>query len=130
MNLLLARALRSASAAVTLHHYEGFSERDFDFALVLQYIQQNYRTVTLSSLAKTFHFSEAYLSKLIHKNLNQSFTDILRSLKMNHAVEYLLNTPMKISEIADAVGYDSVDHFSRTFRKVYGTSPLDYRKNH
>ena len=130
LNLLLARALRSASAAVTLHHYEGFSERDFDFALVLQYIQQNYRTVTLSSLAKTFHFSEAYLSKLIHKNLNQSFTDILRSLKMNHAVEYLLNTPMKISEIADAVGYDSVDHFSRTFRKVYGTAPLDYRKNH
>jgi len=49
---------------------------------------------------------------------------------MNHAVEYLLNTPMKISEIADAVGYDSVDHFSRTFRKVYGTSPLDYRKHH
>ena len=130
LNLLLARALRSASAAVTLHHYEGFSERDFDFALVLQYIQQNYRTVTLSSLAKTFHFSEAYLSKLIHKNLKQSFTDILRSLKMNHAVEYLLNTPMKISEIADAVGYDSVDHFSRTFRKVYGTAPLDYRKNH
>ena len=36
LNLLLARALRSASAAVTLHHCEGFSERDFDFALVLQ----------------------------------------------------------------------------------------------
>ena len=40
-------------------------------------------------------------------------------------------TEMKwLSEIADAVGYDSVDHFSRTFRKVYGTAPLDYRKNH
>lgn len=130
LNLLLARALRSATSPATLHHYEGYSERNFDFALVLQYIQQNYRTVTLSSLANTFHFSESYLSKLIHKNLNQSFTDILRTLKLNRAVEYLMNTPMKISEIADAVGYDSVDHFSRTFRKVYGTSPLEYRKNH
>ncbi|MBR5572837.1 MAG: helix-turn-helix domain-containing protein [Oscillospiraceae bacterium] len=130
LNLLLARALRAASATVTLHHYDGYSEKDFDFALVLQHIQQNYRTVTLSSLAKTFHFSEAYLSKLIRKNLNQSFTEILRTLKMNHAVEYLMNTSMKISEIAEKVGYDSVDHFTRTFRKVYGASPLEYKKTH
>lgn len=130
LNLYLARALRAARAAVTLHHYEGYSGRDFDFSLVLHYIQQNYRTVTLSGLARTFHFSETYLSKLIRKNLNQSFTDVLRTVKMSHALDYLMNTSMKISEIADAVGYDSVDHFSRTFRKVYGAPPLEYKKNH
>lgn len=130
LNLYLARALRAASNAITLHHYEGYAEKDFDFALVLQYIQQNYRTVTLSSLANTFHFSETYLSKLVHKNMNQNFTEVLRTLKMHHAMDYLMNTPMKVSEIADAVGYDSVDHFSRTFRKVYGMPPLEYRKQH
>lgn len=128
LNLLLARTLRVASETMTLHHYEGYSERDFNFTLVLQYIQQNYRTVTLSSLAKAFHFSETYLSKLIRKKMNQSFTEVLRTLKMNHAMEYLLNTSMKISEIADAVGYDSVDHFSRTFRKLYGVPPQEYKK--
>lgn len=130
LNLYLARALRAANAAVTLYHYEGYSERDFDFALVLHYIQQNYRTVTLSSLAKTFHFSETYLSKLIRRKLTQSFTEVLRTLKMNHAIDYLMNTSMKISEIAEAVGYDSVDHFSRTFRRVYGVSPQEYKKHH
>jgi len=130
LNLYLARALRAANAAVTLYHYEGYSERDFDFALVLNYIQQNYRTVTLSGLAKTFHFSETYLSKLIRKKMNQNFTDVLRSLKMNRALEYLLNTPMKISEISEAVGYDSIDHFSRTFRKVYGMPPREYKKRY
>ncbi len=129
LNLYLTRAMRAASAALTIHHYEGYSERDFDFALVLHYIQQNYRTVTLSSLAKTFHFSETYLSKLIHKNMNQSFTDVLRGLKMNRAMDYLMNTNMKISEIAEAVGYDSVDHFSRTFRRVYGQPPQSYRRD-
>ena len=84
--------------------------------------------MTLSSLAKAFHFSETYLSKLIRKKMNQSFTEVLRTLKMNHAMEYLLNTSMKVSEIADAVGYDSVDHFSRTFRKVYGVPPQEYKK--
>ena len=130
LNLYLSRSLRAANDAVTLYHFEGYSDRDFDFTLVLQYIQQNYRTVTLSTLAKTFHFSETYLSKLIRKNLNQSFTDVLRTLKMNHAMEFLMNTSLKVSEIADAVGYDSVDHFSRTFRKVYGSSPQEYKKQH
>lgn len=128
LNLYLARSLRAATTSVTLYHYEGYSERDFNFTLVLQYIQQNYRTVTLSSLAKAFHFSETYLSKLIRKKLNQSFTEVLRTLKMNHALEYLLNTSMKVSEIADAVGYDSVDHFSRTFRKLYGIPPQEYKR--
>lgn len=128
LNLYLARALRASRAAVTLRHYDGYSERDFDFSLVVHYIQQNYRTVTLSSLSKAFHFSETYLSKLIRKKMNQSFTGVLRTLKMNHALEYLLNTSMKISEISDAVGYDSVDHFSRTFRKIFGVSPQEYKK--
>ncbi len=128
LNLYLARAMRAANAAITLYHYEGYSEKDFNFTLVLQYIQQNYRTVTLSSLAKAFHFSETYLSKLIHKQMNQNFTEVLRALKMNHAIEYLTNTSMKVSEIAEAVGYDSVDHFSRTFRKTYAMTPQEYRK--
>lgn len=128
LNLYLARALRASRAAVSLHHYEGYTERDFDFSLVIHYIQHNYRVVTLSSLAETFHFSETYLSKLIRRKMNQSFTEVLRSLKMNHAMEYLNNTDMKVSEIADAVGYDSVDHFSRTFRRVYGMPPQEYKK--
>ena len=129
LNLFLARALR-AGAEVSLHHYENCSERDFDFTLILLYIQQNYRTVTLSSLADAFHFSEAYLSRLIHKNMDRSFTDVLRSVKMDHAMDLLMNTPMKVSEIAAAVGYDSVDHFTRTFRRVYGAPPQRYKQAH
>lgn len=127
LEVFLARALRAARNAIALYRYEGYAQRDFDFALLLQYIQQNYRTVNLSELARTFHFDEAYLSKLIRKNLNQNFTDVLRTLKMNHAMDCLLNTPMKVSEIAEEVGYDSADHFSRIFRRVYGMSPQQYR---
>lgn len=129
LNLFLARAMR-ASAAITLHRIENDMERDFDFTLVLQYIQQNYQTVTLSSLAESFHFSESYLSKLIHKHMGYSFTDILRQVKMDHAMDCLMNRSMRINDIANTVGYDSVDHFSRTFRRVYGMSPQQYRKHH
>ena len=130
LNLFLARALRASAANVTLHSYEGYSRQDLDFSMLLHYIQQNYRTVTLSSLASSFHFSEAYLSKLIQRNMSQSFTEVLRQLKMHHAEELLRNTEMKIGEISESVGYESVDHFTRTFRKVYGMAPREYRLLH
>ncbi len=129
LEVFLARVLRAARNAIALYHYEGYSKRDFDFALVLQYIQQNYRTVSLADLAKTFHFDEVYLSKLIRKNMDQNFIDVLRTVKMNHAVDYLMNTSMKVNQIAEAVGYNSVDYFTRAFRRVYGKSPLQYRKS-
>lgn len=128
LSLFLARALRAAQNAVALYRYEEYSKQDYDFVLVLQYIQQNYRTVSLAELGKIFHFDEKYLSKLIQKNMGQNFIDILRTVKMNHAVDYLINTSMNVGEIAEAVGYDSADYFSRAFRRVYGTSPQQYRK--
>lgn len=129
LDLFLARSLRAGRNAIALYRYEGYSKKDFDFTLVLQYIQQNYRTVTLSDLAEAFRFDEAYLSKLIRKNMGQNFTDVLRTVKMNHAMDYLMNTSMKVSKISEAVGYDSADHFARVFRRVYGMSPQQYRRH-
>lgn len=127
LDLFLARALRAAQSAIALYRYDGYSKRDFDFALVLQYIQQNYRTVTLSNLAETFHFNKTYLSRLIRQEMDQSFSEMLCAVKLNLARDCLMNTPMKISSIAEAVGYTSVDHFSRIFRRVYGMPPQQYR---
>jgi AraC-like DNA-binding protein len=49
---------------------------------------------------------------------------------MADAVSYLTNTQMKIGEIAENVGYNSADHFSRVFRTTYQMSPQEYRKTH
>ncbi|MDO4572261.1 MAG: helix-turn-helix domain-containing protein, partial [Clostridia bacterium] len=129
LNLFLAEALRQYSDTITFYRMESYAQHHGDFALILQYIQQNFRSVTLASLAEAFHYSETYLCKLIQRNLNQSFTETVRSLKMARAAEYLTHTQLKIAEIADLVGYDSVDHFSRTFRARYGMPPREYRKH-
>lgn len=100
-----------------------------DFSLVLQYIQHNYRTVTLSFLADFFHYSEPHLCTQIKQNTGYTFSELIRQLKLSQAVNYLINTNMRISEIAENVGYNSADHFSRVFRSIYHMSPQDYRKN-
>lgn len=124
VNLLFSTLLRNYSQ--TLQYYNGQSNSDF--SLVLQYIQHNFQTLTLSSLAKLFHYSEPHLCTLIKQNTGYTFTELIRRLRLSDAVNYLENTHLKINEIAEAVGYNSADHFSRVFRSAYKMPPLEYRK--
>lgn len=126
IQLLFIQVLRNYSKTVLFYNYEMGS----DFTLVLQYIQHNYRKLTLSTLAGFFHYTEPYLCALIKKNTGHTFSELIRELKLADAVKLLTNTDMKIREIADTVGYNSADHFSRTFRDVFHCSPQQYRKDH
>ena len=124
MNLLFSTLLRNYSETLQFYNYQMGS----DFSLVLQYIQHNYQTLTLSSLAEFFHYSEPHLSTLIKQNTGYNFTELIKQLRMADAVSYLTNTNMKVSEIAEQVGYHSADHFSRVFRSAYKMSPQEYRR--
>ena len=99
-----------------------------DFSLVLQYIQHNYQTLTLSSLAELFHYSEPHLCTLIKQNTGYTFTELIKRLRLADAIDYLLNTNLKVGEIAEQIGSNSADHFSRVFRATYKMSPQEYRK--
>lgn len=124
INLLFCNLLRNYSKTMAFYNYEIGS----DFSLVLQYIQHNYQNLTLSSLAEFFHYSEPHLCTLIKQNTGENFTDVIKKLRMRDAVNYLINTDLKINEIAEHIGYNSADHFSRVFRQTYKCSPAEYRK--
>lgn len=126
INLMFTNLLRSYSKTLQFYDYPTGT----DFSLVLQYIQHNYQTLTLSGLADIFHYSEPHLCTLIKQNTGHSFTDLIKELRMADAINYLVNTNEKISEIAEHIGYNSADHFSRVFRNTYHMSPQEYRKTH
>jgi AraC-like DNA-binding protein len=125
VNLLFSIVLRNYGQTIQFYDYELGS----DFSLILQYIQRNYLNLSLAELARHFHYSESHLSILIRKNTGHSFSELVKRLKMADAMDYLKNTSMKISEIAEATGYNSNDHFSRVFRSFYGKSPQEFRKD-
>ncbi len=126
INLMFATLLRNYSQTLQFYNYQMGS----DFTLVLQYIQHNYRTLTLSSLAEFFHYSEPHLCTLIKQNTGYNFSELVRQLRMADAVSLLTNTELKISEVANRIGYNSADHFSRIFRQTYGMSPQEFKKTH
>lgn len=126
IHLFFSHLLRNYGKTIQFYNYQMGT----DFSLILQYIQNNYQTLTLSSLAEFFHYSEPHLSTLIKQNTGCSFTTLIKQLRLTDAISYLINTNMKISEIAECVGYNSADHFSRVFRSSHNMSPQEYRKKH
>lgn len=95
---------------------------------VRMYMVENYRSVTLASAAKHFHYSEAYLSRLISRQLGMTFSQLLQTIRLEKSCELLVNSDMKITELCEQVGYDNESYYIQIFRKAYGVTPLQYRK--
>lgn len=124
-NILFSYILRNYSETIQFYS----DDMDTDFSLILQYIQHNYHTLSLKTLADHFHYSEAHLSTIIKKNVGLNFVALITKLKMADAKDYLVNTNLSIEKISEYVGYNTVDHFSRTFKKYYKQSPQQFRKS-
>lgn len=95
---------------------------------ILGYIRKNQKNVTLEKLAEEFHYNKVYLGKLIKSKTGMNYNEILNQFRIHKGEEMLRNTELSISEIARKCGYNSLDHFTRTFKKIKGISPLSFRK--
>lgn len=96
--------------------------------IVLQtrrYLRANFATpgISLEQLAERVGVSRNHLSYEFAKETGQTITDYIARLRVEAACHYLATTTLKVYEIAERVGYSNVEHFSRVFRKVAGTSP-------
>lgn len=91
------------------------------------YIQTNYQTVTLEDLATKLNLSVPYVSKYFKEKAQVTFGDYVRQVRMKKAKTLLKTTSMTIESIAESIGYANVEHFSRSFKKVYGMAPVQYR---
>lgn len=85
--------------------------------------------LTLESLADTLQVSPVYLSRMIKYETGVSYIQLVTQIRMERAVQLLIGTDLPIIEIASRVGYDSQHYFSTAFKKIFGVSPLQYRKS-
>ena len=99
-------------------------------AEIINYIYENYADISLSSMAEHFHFNSNYLSGIVKKIMGKNFTDLVLEIRMNNACRLLRETAMSITDIAQQVGYQNVNHFYRLFKAAYGCTPAEYRKRY
>jgi len=96
----------------------------------LDYMRENcmQQHLSLSAVADHVYVSQWHLSKLLNRETGKSFFDLLGSMRVEKS-KALLRTPgMNIQDVAEQTGYTDVAHFSRTFKKLTGQTPGEYRK--
>lgn len=93
------------------------------------YVFDNFRTVTMKSLAEEFHYNESYLSALISEKTGQTFTSLMRTLRLSRAEEILRTTPtIKLADVCERVGYNDTVRFIKDFKEQYGVTPAKYKR--
>lgn len=102
--------------------------QNFIIKNAIAYIEEHYsEKLTLTDVAEKVYVSQWHLSKLIAKNTNQSFSDLLNGVRITKAKELLNDPSLKIWEISETVGFADVTHFSRIFKKLENMSANEYR---
>ncbi|MGN0351954.1 MAG: 2-isopropylmalate synthase [Roseburia sp.] len=96
---------------------------------ILNYVQSHYQDVTLESLAEQFHLSVPYISKYIKEKSGKTFGEHVAHTRMKKAKALLKNGNMTVENISYAVGYQNVEHFNRSFKKMFEMTPIQYRNS-
>jgi len=84
--------------------------------------------LSLEQVATAVHTSKFYFCKIFKKATGINFTDYLSRLRTERAKNLLLNPNLRVSEIAYEVGFQSLTHFNRVFKRILGRSPTEFRE--
>lgn len=95
---------------------------------ILSYMEQNYQSITLEKTAEKFHFHPNYLTRILKNNFGKTFIELSHQLKNKKAATLLENTDLTIEQIANQIGYSNVAFFYKSFKKLHGVTPTEYRK--
>ena len=93
----------------------------------VSYINEHFRTASLSEVAKHFNISVAHCSRQIKILTGKNFTELVRDIRLRHAQSILVSSNVKIGDISYSLGYNNQETFIRSFKKAFGLSPSRYR---
>ncbi|MNV65136.1 HTH-type transcriptional regulator YesS [compost metagenome] len=114
----------------TYDHKEGTKSGDNkSIALVKLFIQKNFhKVINLDMLANQVSMNPSYFSVLFKKEEGISLTDYIVNVRINKAMEYLIDPQFKVYEVATKTGFNDEKYFSKVFKKNVGITPKEYKE--
>ena len=104
-------------------------ERD-EILSVKEYVKLHYNeNIDLNTAAKLVNISPSHLSSLFKKETGKNFSSYLTEVRMKEAKRLLKNPHAMIYEVAEQTGYANSGYFGKAFKKFYGITPEEYKKN-
>jgi LacI family transcriptional regulator len=103
--------------------------QDPQIAMAINFIRRNSRQlIQVNDVVEATHLSRRALEKRFKTHLKRSILEEIHQTHISQIAQMLIETNLTISKIAHNAGYPSSKHLARSFRKVMGASPLEYRK--
>lgn len=125
MYVLLGKLIEETKKDSTAKYHAGFYINYCSY-----YIENNIaRPIDVEKIANTLNISRSYLYRLFKEHYKTSIKGYIMDLKLKKAVEFIENKKISIGDISRSVGFEDPLYFSRAFKKKFGVSPLEYRKN-
>ena len=104
-------------------HYETIQDS-------IQYIQDNFqKDLKINDLIKYCGISSTYFWMIFKEITGKPFVQYLNELRIYHAIVLIKKTTLNLNEIAYEVGFSEFQNFHRTFRRIIGCNPSEYRKS-
>lgn len=93
-------------------------------------VESNFFTnITLEELAQLTNMSLSTFKREFKKIYKAAPASYFRDRKLEKSLELLSSTDLRATDIAYECGFTNISHFSRTFKEVYGISPMQYKQN-
>lgn len=125
--------LKSMFIALSIEIIDNLHSSESTYTPVVRQIigevKKDYKQdMNLKTLAYKFNMNTSYLGQIFQKEVGCSFSSYVNNMKNSKARELILNTNMKINDIAKEVGYTDTSYFYRKFKQCYGVSPATLRE--
>ncbi|WP_244244709.1 AraC family transcriptional regulator [Marinilactibacillus kalidii] len=95
---------------------------------ILQQIESNYKTLTLTQLGHELGYNANYLSNLIKQQTGNTFKKLVIDQRLHEAHNLVLSTRLTIETISEYVGFSNKTQFYKKYREHFGDTPINIRK--
>lgn len=127
-----AQVIRSSNPDyIATDYIESVNNSDSAISKIKDYIELHLsEDITRADLAELVYLNPDYMNRLLKKETGKSITEYIMYRRLERARYLIEHTNMKISVIAQNVGYTNFSYFPKIFKRAYGLTPEEYKLSH